>query len=95
MRKDANSSPKARGKGLIEKPLWKGVFNFNREIHVLYAHSYSEKQAWAVMCRRLSNIHNVRWDTVTSYFNGETENYVITRELPDELDKPVNQKSHA
>jgi hypothetical protein len=84
LRRVANSNPNGKsGKEPIEKPLWKGVFNFNREIYILYAHAYSEKQAWAVMCRRLADKTDVRWNNVTSYFNGEKDNYVIKRELPD------------
>jgi hypothetical protein len=82
LRKDVDLSRKGRGKGLI-KPLWKGVFNLNREIHVLYAHSYTERQAWVVMCRRLADKTGVRWSTVTNYFNGDKDNFVITKEIDE------------
>jgi hypothetical protein len=45
------------------------------------------------MCRRLAEKTGVRWSIVTNYFNGEKDNYVIARELPDGINKPVNQKS--
>ena len=39
------------------KQLWRGVFNFQREVTVLYAHAFTKRQAWLVMCKRLAKKH--------------------------------------
>lgn len=66
--------------GTSVKPLWRGVFNFQREVRILYARAYTEKQAWLVMCRRIAKIHDVHLINVMAYFDGSKPNYEIAKE---------------
>jgi len=71
----ATSGRKVRGK----KTLFKGVFQSNLQINILYASAYSAKQAEVFMCRRLAREIGLRDGDVLSYFR-ERGSYAITRE---------------
>lgn len=62
------------------KTKYKGVFNLNHEIFILYAYAYSERQAWLNMCRRISKQHEVPLSYVTGEFDGRKDNYGISKE---------------
>jgi hypothetical protein len=60
---------------------YKGTFNFQRQVYLdEYCYAYSERQAWLTFCRRLAKRHGVSLSWVTGYFDGETDNYKITKE---------------
>jgi hypothetical protein len=63
------------------KSLWKGVFVLNRETFILYAHAYTLRQAWLIMCRQIAKRQSVIPSMVTNYFNGEKDNFKITLEI--------------
>ena len=63
------------------KDLYRGAFSYAHQVQILYAHAYTERQAWAIMCRRLSKIHDVGLPSVFNMFNGKKDNYTITREM--------------
>jgi hypothetical protein len=63
------------------KSLWKGRFNFSREIHHLRTHAYSERQAWACFCNRLAKIHDVHPRHVMAVFDGSRDNFKIQLEI--------------
>jgi hypothetical protein len=62
------------------KAVWKGMFNYNRELYILYCNAYSKRQAWVCFCHRLADKHGVRPQVVMNYFNGQRDNYEITIE---------------
>jgi hypothetical protein len=63
------------------KQCWRGMFNFNRELYILYCHAFSIAQAREVFFRRLADKQGVNVYTVRNYFNDETPNYEITLEM--------------
>lgn len=63
------------------KHLWKGLFNYTRQLHVLYCYAYTKRQAWLSFCRQLSRRHNVPLNYVTCYFDGSKDNYEIEIEM--------------
>ena len=65
----------------MPKQCWKGIFNFNRELYILYAYAFSEKQAKEIFFRRLADRQDVGINTVRNFFNDEKPNYEITLEL--------------
>lgn len=65
---------------MATKSVWKGMFNYNRELYVLYCYAYSKRQAWVALCRRLADKHGVKPQTVMNFFNGTKDNYEITLE---------------
>lgn len=62
------------------KILWKGVFNFQYQMTILYRAAYTKPQAKEVMCRVLSQKHDVSIQAVRNYFDGSKDNYSITIE---------------
>ncbi len=63
------------------KSLWRGVFNYNRDVEILYAYAASKKQAWLVMCKRMAKKQGVIPSIVMNYFDGSRPNYEITIEM--------------
>lgn len=63
------------------KNLYRGSFNLNREVFVEYAYAYTERQAWAVFCRRIAKKTGVSPRVAMNQFNGEKDNYNITTEV--------------
>lgn len=59
---------------------WKGIFNYAREVFVLYAHAYSKNQAREIFFRRLADIHNVSISAVRNHFLDDTDNFSIEEE---------------
>jgi len=68
------------------KLLWQGIFNFNRELHILYGYAYTERQAWLEFCYRLADKHGVRPQNVMNLFDGTKDNYEIKEEKRSETD---------
>jgi len=58
------------------KDLWRGSFKIGRGVVVLYCHAFSERQAWATMCRRIARRDGVPLGVVM-----ETADYMITKEM--------------
>lgn len=71
----ATSSRRAPGK----KILFKGIFQSNADIKILYAAAYSEKQAEVFMCRRMAIGMGISEFDVLSYFR-ERGSYAISIE---------------
>jgi hypothetical protein len=64
------------------KTFYKGVFNFRTEMDVMYSWAFSQNQAWAVFCRRISEKHLVPVQTVMDVFEHGKSNYSIKEETP-------------
>lgn len=63
------------------KNLYRGAFNFAHAVEFEYAYAYTERQAKAIMCRRLANKHGVGFLTVWQLFDGSKNNFEITIEM--------------
>jgi len=63
------------------KQLYRGSFNYRQTVKIEYAHAYTERQAWAIMCGRLAKKDGVGVLTVMSLFDGKKDNYKITVEM--------------
>ena len=63
------------------KSLWRGVFSYSHEAHVLYAYAHSNEQARVIFCRRLAKKHDVHPATVLGLFNGSKDNFSIEIEM--------------
>ena len=63
------------------KQLYCGEFNYRQQMTVLYCWAYSERQAWATLCKRIAKKDGVIPSVVFNYFNGEKDNYKISIEL--------------
>ena len=77
------------------KQLFRGVFNYNRQVIILYRWAYSLSQAREVMFRTLSRKHNVSLYWVRGLFDGSKDNFEIKietefEEIKDEREKSVN-----
>jgi len=68
------------------KDLWVGCFNYYREIHIEYTYAYTERQAWLLMCKRLSHKVGVHPSVIMRYFDGESNNFSIRKEIEYEVD---------
>jgi hypothetical protein len=62
------------------KKKWRGAFNYRKSSIVLYAFAYTEKQAWAIFCRRLAKKDGVLPSIVMGLFDGSRDNHEITSE---------------
>ena len=62
------------------KNLYCGVFNYSRQVTILYAYAYSPVQAKEVFLRRLAKEHDVGVYWVRKLFDGEKNNFEITLE---------------
>jgi hypothetical protein len=72
---------KPRGQKTKIKQLFRGVFNYSREIHVLRCHAYTKDQAWACMCERLAKMKGVTAESVRQRFNRKHGQYEIELEI--------------
>jgi hypothetical protein len=63
------------------KQLWRGAFNYRQSSRIEYAHAYTERQAWAIMCRRMAEKDGVAPASVMSLFDGKRDNYQIGLEM--------------
>lgn len=61
-------------------PLYKGVFNYQREVHTIYCHAASILQAHKLFLRRMSKIYDCSIQHMLAYFDGSKDNYKITIE---------------
>lgn len=79
--------------GLKCKTLFRGVFNFKRELTVVYRAAYTRRQAWLIFCRVIARKQEISIGMVMNMFpyNDESvQNYQITvetefREINEEL----------
>jgi hypothetical protein len=62
------------------KNCYEGKFNYSRQIYTLYCHAYTEAQAKEVFFRRLAKLHDVSVWTVRNHFDGQKDNFRITKE---------------
>ena len=62
------------------KHLWRGVFNLNRKVRIMYAYAFTEKQAWMVFCKRVADKDGVSARQVMDYFS-DSEKYEISKEV--------------
>jgi len=72
-----------------QKTLYRGAFNFHQTAKVLYAHAYTERQAWVIMCRRLAQKDGVLPSVVCGIFDGSRDNYQITIETKYQEDDEI------
>jgi hypothetical protein len=70
----------AKSKVKKVKQLWKGCFNWQYTMAVIYRAAYSREQARELMFRVLADRHNVSISAIREYFSGEKDNYNITVE---------------
>jgi hypothetical protein len=62
------------------KTLFRGAFNYRQTAKVLYAYAFTERQAWAIMCRRLAEKDGVHPSVVMNLFDSSRPNFEITIE---------------
>lgn len=74
------------------KNKYRGVFNYSRDVYVLYCFAYSKRNAWLIFCRRLAKMQGVIPSVVMNYFNGSTRNHEITVEMEITEEKGGNRK---
>lgn len=65
----------------MEKIKYKGVFSLPRTVIIMYAHAYSERQAWLQFCRRIAKKHGVHVSETMNLFRDGR--YTITEENKD------------
>lgn len=66
------------------KHLWRGKFVFGGSSRALYAHAYTKKQAFMIMCRRISMEDNLPFFQVYNYFNADNSNISIEMEFTEQ-----------
>jgi hypothetical protein len=72
------------------KHKWVGEFNFRRQMTILYCFAYTERQAWAILCRRLARKDGVSAASVMGIFDGKHDNYEIKIEMEvKEIENPM------
>jgi hypothetical protein len=71
-----------------QKIRFKGTFNLKHEMHRMYCHAYTERQAWLTFCRRIAEKKDVRYGVITGYFDGSKDNFQITREEKCTIKQP-------
>ena len=76
---ERTSPTKRRGPAI--KHCWRGVFNYSREIRVLYCHATTKDAAWVKLCHRLAKIYGVEPYTVMQRFNRKYGNFTIEKEI--------------
>ena len=54
-----------------------GIFNYSREVYILYCYAFSPTQAKEIFFRRLAKLHNVSVYTVRQVFDGSKPNFEI------------------
>jgi hypothetical protein len=62
------------------KKLFRGAFNLNSIVRIEYARAYTERQAWALMCKRMAKKDGVSDSSVMGLFDGSRDNYRISIE---------------
>jgi hypothetical protein len=63
------------------KNCYRGAFNYRQTAVVLYRYAYTEKQAWAQMCKFLADKDGVRPGVVMGLFDGSKPNFELTVEM--------------
>ena len=63
------------------KDLWNAVFNYNGQMLIEYGYAYTEKQAKLMFCQRIAKKVGVHPGVVTNMFNGEKDNFKISKEI--------------
>ena len=67
------------------KTLYKGSFNYQGEIHTIYRHAASTRQAYRLMIRALAKKLSMMQTPLANYF-GDSDRYKITVEKEGEKD---------
>jgi hypothetical protein len=57
------------------KNLYRCMFNYSRELQILYRYAYTDRQAWLQCCRYLADKHGVHPSHVMALFNGDKNNF--------------------
>ena len=60
-----------------KKKLYQGVFNYQREIHVIYRHGYKKESVKYLMLHELTGRLGLRISTLANYFGGSFDNFKI------------------
>lgn len=77
------------------KNKYRGVFNYSREVYILYRYAFTEKQAWKLMCDEIARLHEVHPSHVFAMFDGSRDNFSIEVELEiKEIDEDGKQERH-
>ena len=63
------------------KQVWKGVFMYQRECAIRYAHAFSAQQAKVIMIRRLADEHGIDPRVVFGYFRDHPQGVTIQIEV--------------
>ena len=58
-----------------------GMFNYSRELIILYCYAFSPIQAREIFFRRLAKMHGVEVYRVRQIFDGSQENFSIKVEM--------------
>jgi len=62
------------------KNLYKGQFNWQREIYTFYRYAFSEDSAKVLMFRALAKKLDTSIQNIKVYFNGSSDNFKIRKE---------------
>lgn len=60
-----------------EKKVWRGAFNYPQTVKILYRKAYTERQAWALMCKSIAAKDHVPFLSVMDLFDGSRDNFKI------------------
>jgi hypothetical protein len=63
------------------KQLWKGMFNFRRELYIEFAYAYTVDQAKIVMARRIAKKQEVLPVIVLGYLKDHPNSFEIKLEI--------------
>jgi hypothetical protein len=63
------------------KNLYKGMFQFRKNLYIEYAQAYTEKQARIVIARRIAKKQNVLASMVLAWMKENPESYEIKTEI--------------
>jgi len=62
------------------KSRWVGIFNYQRETHVLYCFARSEKQAKLIFIKRLSKLLDRSPWSLSGLYSGYLDNFSVSLE---------------
>ena len=77
------------------KNRYKGIFNYQHQVHILYTFAYSEKQAKVLLIKHLSKIVDRDFMSLWGLYLGQIDNYAVMletefkecEEIKNELDE--------
>ena len=59
------------------KKLWKGTFNYQRQVTTDWVRADTQEEAWRFLCIRIAGYYHKTAQSIRNYFNGEKDNYEI------------------